>query len=41
MKVLMAEWKRVCVYAESLVGRKEGRKEGNEVVIELRRHFSG
>ena len=36
----MAARKRVYVYAASLVGRKEGRKEGNEVVIELRRHFS-
>ncbi len=37
MKVLMAAWKRVYVYAASLVGRKEGRKE---IVMELRRNFS-
>ena len=40
MKVLMAAWnKGVYVYAASLVGRKEVRKR-NEVVIELRKHFS-
>ena len=37
MKVLMAAWKRVYVYAASLVGKKEGRKE---IVMELRRNFS-
>ena len=35
----MAACKRVYAYAASLVGRKES-KEGNEVVIDLRRHFS-
>ena len=34
MIVLIAMWKKVYVYAASLVGRKEGRKERNSSGVE-------
>ena len=40
MKVLMAAWNKGFTLICCKSHRKERSKEGNEVVMELRRHFS-